>query len=113
MFKRPKAYCYFRIAASPAGNFKTTLLGYFVVLCHLLRLYSMLEDKIKNSQIIFNLYNQGHWVCSCRGRLNTVFTKIIIIQGAAEWTPTFLKVTGKGVTGIAQRGTWQQFGRIV
>ena len=37
----------------------------------------------------------------------------IIIQDAAEWTPTFLKVTGKGVVGVGRRGRWQQFGRIV
>jgi len=35
------------------------------------------------------------------------------IQGAAEWTPTFLKVTGKGVVGVGRRGRWQRFGRIV
>jgi hypothetical protein len=29
------------------------------------------------------------------------------IQDAAEWTPTFLKVTGKGVTGVGRRGRWQ------
>jgi len=40
------------------GELQDDLLGYFVVLDHLLRLYSMLKDIIKNSQIIFNLYNQ-------------------------------------------------------
>jgi len=35
------------------------------------------------------------------------------VQGAAEWTPTFLKVTGKGVVGVGRRGRWQRFGRIV
>jgi hypothetical protein len=30
----------------------------------------------------------------------------IHIQGAAEWTPTFLKVTGKGVVGVGRRGRW-------
>ena len=35
------------------------------------------------------------------------------VQGAAEWTRTFLKVTGKGVVGVGRRGKWQQFGRNV
>jgi hypothetical protein len=61
------------------------LLGYFVVLCHLLSLYSMIEDVIKDSQIIFHFYNQGHWVCSCRGRLNTVVTIIIIVTIARHF----------------------------
>ena len=37
---------------------------------------------------------------------------LTVIQGAAEWTPTFLKVTGKGTIGVGRRGRWQQFGRI-
>jgi hypothetical protein len=39
--------------------------------------------------------------------------KVGYVQGAAEWTPTFLKVTGKEVVGVGRRGKWQQFGRIV
>ena len=35
------------------------------------------------------------------------------VQGAAEWTPTFLKVTGKGMLGVGRRGRWQQFERVV
>jgi hypothetical protein len=35
------------------------------------------------------------------------------VQGAAEWTPTFLKVTGKGVVGVGRHGRWRQFERIV
>jgi hypothetical protein len=35
------------------------------------------------------------------------------ILGVAEWTTTFLKVTGKGVVGVGQRDRWQQFGRIL
>jgi len=35
------------------------------------------------------------------------------VQGAAEWTPTFLSFTGKGVTWVGRRGRWQQFGRLV
>jgi hypothetical protein len=36
-----------------------------------------------------------------------------ILQVAAEWTPTFLKVTGKGVVGLGWRGMWLQFGQII
>ena len=36
-----------------------------------------------------------------------------VLQGAAEWTPTFLKVTGKGMVGVGRRGRCQQFGRVV
>jgi len=38
---------------------------------------------------------------------------IYFIQGMAEWTRKFLKVTGKGVVGVGRRGRWQRFGRIV
>jgi len=34
------------------------------------------------------------------------------LQGAAVWTPTFLKVNDKGVVGVGRHGRWQQFGRI-
>jgi len=49
------------------------------------------------------------YVCMC------VYVSImyVYIQGAAEWTPTFLKVTGKGLVVLGRRGRWQQFGRIV
>jgi len=35
-----------------------------------------------------------------------------IVQGAAVWTPTILKVNDKGVVGVGRHGRWQQFGRI-
>ena len=35
-----------------------------------------------------------------------------LIQSAALWTPTFLKVNDKGVVGVGRHGRWQQFGRI-
>ena len=35
------------------------------------------------------------------------------ILGAAEWTPTFLEVTGKGLVGVGRHGRWQQFRWIV
>jgi len=37
----------------------------------------------------------------------------VVVLGVAEWTPTFLKVTGKVVVGVGRRGRWQRFGRIV
>jgi hypothetical protein len=36
-----------------------------------------------------------------------------VVQGAAEWTPTFIKVAVKGVVWVGRRGRWQQFGQIV
>jgi len=41
-----------------------------------------------------------------------VYTAWEINTGVAEWTPTFLKVTGKGVVGVGRRRRWQQFGWI-
>jgi len=36
-----------------------------------------------------------------------------LVQGAAVWTPTFLKVNDKGVVRVGRHGRWQQFGRIL
>ena len=38
--------------------------------------------------------------------ISLLLVTVGIIQGAAEWTPTFLKVTGKGVVGAGWRGRW-------
>ena len=43
----------------------------------------------------------------------TFIITTVYIQRRAEWTPTFLKVTGKGVVGVGRRGRSQRLGRIV
>ena len=49
--------------------------------------------------------------CKDNWLLTVCFFHIFSHTGAAEWTPTFLKVTGKGEVEAGWRGRWQQFGR--
>jgi hypothetical protein len=48
---------------------------------------------------------------SCSKDIIDVCPYVSVVQGAAEWTPTFFKVLGKGVVGVGRRGRWQRFGR--
>jgi len=51
---------------------------------------------------------------SLKSRVELVkcYHNAFIIQGAAVWTPTILKVNDKDVVGVGRHGRWQQFGRI-